>query len=596
MCGIFGFTFRNDKPHGMLKKMGESLRHRGPDDDGYYHDKIVSLGMNRLSIIDLEHGKQPFLNRKNTVVVFCNGEIFNYIELRKELVRRGYRFETQSDIEVLPHLYDEYGIDFIEKLNGMYTICLYDKEKEEIFLIRDRLGIKPLYYAIVDTDLIFASELKSILATNYVSETINFDALSTYLELLYIPTPLSPFRDVYKLSSGTYLRWSNGKHKLESYWEPKLEIETIIDEESAIEQINDILTDSLRLQMRSDVPVGTFLSGGIDSSAISALAAIQTDESLNTFHIHWNGIEGKLDESKQAALVSQRYGTKHFVKDVSDEDLIRDLPKLVWHLDEPLADGAFLLTYGLAKEAAKHVKVILSGAGGDELFGGYRHYKKHSFIANLASKILFDKDVTGSYFDKRKTRDSKKWKKYFDWFRPSVYASEMNEIYTRNRSEDMLNATMLSDLKWYLQDDILMLTDKMTMAASIECRVPLLDYRLVELSLGIGSDLKICNGEKKYIFKKAMAKHLPPEVLDRPKEGFGAPIRLWVNRYKKKYFDKVLQEGVLLREGLVESSQLELLIKNQELSDDEAWKYWKMLILDLWMQLFLDKRDYGSFF
>ncbi len=596
MCGIFGFTFRDNDPLSLLKKMGETQQHRGPDGDGYYVDDTVSLGMRRLSIIDIEHGQQPFYNLDRTVVVICNGEIYNYIELREELVKKGHIFKTHSDVEVLPYLYDEYGIDFINKLNGMYSIALYDKKEEKVFLIRDRLGIKPLYYAVVDNNLIFSSELKSIFVTDRVSKEINFDALSTYLELMYIPAPMSPFRSISKLPSGSYLKWSNGNYEIRHYWQLSLPYNTIHNEENAMQQLKTVLMDSMRIEMRSDVPVGSFLSGGIDSSAVTAIAAIQTETPLSTFHISWGNAEGKFDETEQAIMVSRQYGTRHFVKNVFDKELITDLPKLIWHLEEPFADGALVFTYGLAKEAAKHVKVILSGAGGDELFGGYSHHVEYPLLKSIIGKFIYDKNPKYSYYDKWKPRDSKRWRGFFDWFRPSVYRTEFDELYKINRSKDMLNAIMLSDLRWYLQDDILFLNDKMTMAVSLECRVPLLDHRIVEVSIAISSDLKVNKGEKKYIFKKLMEKYLPNEVLYRPKEGFGAPIGLWVNTYKSVYFDRVLQNGYLMRKEMINSSMLFPLIRKQNLSINEAWQYWKILILDVWMQLYIEGRHYASIF
>lgn len=596
MCGIFGFTFYHKDPLGLLKKMGQLQIHRGPDGEGYYVDDTVSIGMRRLSIIDLEHGNQPFFNDQKSVVVICNGEIYNYIELREELSQKGYKFKTHSDIEVLPHLYDEYGMEFVHKLNGMYAIALYDTTKREVFLIRDRLGIKPLYYAIVDNNLIFASELKSIMATNRIARTIDFDALSTYLELQYLPVPLTGFQGIFKLSSGTYLKWSSERYDIAPYWKRLLPDNTIDDEITAEKEIEKLLMDSLRMQMRSDVPVGSFLSGGVDSSAVTAFAATQTEKPFSTFHLHWKNIKGKRDESEQAAAVSRRYGTKHYVKDATDEDLIMELPRLVWHLEEPFADGAFVFTNAIAKEAVKHAKVILCGVGGDELFSGYPHHRKYSILKSILSKIIYDRVPSHSYYDRWKSLDARGWSNFFDWFKPSVCRARLDEVYKMNRSKDVVNAALLSDIEWYLRDNILFLTDKMTMAESLECRVPLLDHRLVETSLRIGSRLKIHNGEKKYIFKKLMEKYLPDEVLYRPKEGFGAPIELWINTYKKRIFNKVLLDGYLMQEKLINASKLMSLMNKEKLNAGKAWQYWKILILEIWLQLFIEERNHTSIF
>lgn len=594
MCGIFGFTFESHDPLALLWRMGDLQVHRGPDDSGYYYDDTVAMGMRRLSIIDLEGGAQPFYNSNDTVIVICNGEIYNYVELREELKKKGCHFKTNSDVEVLPHLYDEYGPEFVQKLNGMFAIALYDKSRKEVFLVRDRLGIKPLYYALVDGNLMFSSELKSILAANCVSKEIRFDAISTYLELLYIPAPLTPFSDVLKLESGTYLKWKDGRCSIVEYWNPSLVDNSVQDEETAKAHIISLLEASIRLELRSDVPIGSFLSGGIDSSTVTAFAAMCTEKVFRTFHIDWGNTAGKFDESKEAKTVADRYGTRHFVKRVSDEDLINHLPKLIWHLDEPFADGAFVFTYAIAKQAAKNVKVILCGAGGDELFGGYHRYKRSPLWKFIISRLLHNSNINDSYFDKRKLPHP--WKKYFEWFEPAIFAEKMNEIYKLNKSKDVLNAIMLSDIKWYLQDDILFLTDKMTMAASVECRVPLLDYRLVEFSLSIASELKIRNGEMKYIFKKVMEQYLPKTVIYRPKEGFGAPIRLWVNNYKSKLFDTVIREGYMVRERLISRRSVLRLIDKEELNDRDAWQYWIILILEIWMQLYVEERSYETIF
>ena len=596
MCGIYGFTHQGRDPLAGLKLMGELQKHRGPDGEGHYADEKMALGMRRLSIIDLEHGQQPFYGRDGSVVVVCNGEIYNYIELRRQLISLGHQFKTNSDVEVLPHLYAEYGEKFVELVNGMFAIALYDKKAGKLLLYRDRLGIKPLYYALVGEDIIFASELKSILALDKVERRLDQTALSAYLDLLYIPAPRTPFAGISKLVSGAYLSFCDGQAVLRKYWEPELRRAEIRDEAQALAAIEPLLRDSVKLEMRSDVPVGSFLSGGVDSSAVTALASLQSDKQFSTFHMEWPGAEEKLDERAYAAMVVERYQTRHCVKAVSEAELIAGLPKLIWHLEEPFADGAFVPTYGLARIAADQVKVILSGAGGDELFGGYAHHQTNGPLISLLRQLARGRNPRRSYRDKWAAGHNRAWPAYFDWYRPGAMRREVDRYYSRTRGLDELNATMLSDLMVYLQDDILFMTDKMTMAASLECRVPLLDHRLVELSLTIDSGLKVRGGERKYILKKLMEKYLPRPVLDRPKEGVGAPVTTWLNKYRAKYFDRLLADSLLAGQGLASREKIRALTLKERLDREEAWAYWKVLVLEIWLRLFVGGEKHEEIF
>ncbi|MBF0477169.1 MAG: asparagine synthase C-terminal domain-containing protein [Deltaproteobacteria bacterium] len=408
------------------------------------------------------------------------------------------------------------------------------------------------------------------------------------LDLMYIPAPATPFTQIKKLPPGSYLQWRAGALELIPYWTMALPETDIQDEPHLAETFEGLFEDSVRLQMRSDVPVGCFLSGGIDSSAVTALASLQTSLPMTTWHMSGTDMPGKMDESPLAAAVSRRYGTRHFTKNLADEVLITELPKLIWHLEEPIGDGAFVLTYGLAKMAAEQVKVILSGAGGDELFGGYAHYRNLYFWESIIKRLLFGKQVESSYYDRMAPRQASRWPEYFPWHGVSISRKEeFDQPFNANRFKDPLNALMLADLQWYLPDNILFLTDKMTMAASLECRVPLLDHRIVELSLRTDSGLKIRSGQKKYILNQIMKKYLPHEVIYRQKEGFGAPVVYWVNKYRKKYFDQWLLSGYLCREGMINQRKLRTLLAHDHLHGLQAWRYWQILILEIWMQLFV---------
>jgi len=588
MCGIYGFTGSFNNPCKLLDIMGDEQIHRGPDDKGEFVNNEVAFGMRRLSIIDLEHGQQPFFSEDRSVVIVCNGEIYNYLEIREELQQKGYRFKTNSDIEVLPHLYVEYGEGFVQQLNGMFSIALYDVTKKQVLLIRDRLGIKPLYYSIYEGCLFFASELKSILALDIVKKDLNYGALSNYLELLYVPTPFTPFSNISKLESASILKWDHERVSITKYWDPKLSNEEMYDQEELIlNEIDVLLNDSSKLQVRSDVPVGAFLSGGADSSAVTAFASQYTSSKLETFHMDWCGVKGKIDEKGYAQLVADKYKTKHTIKAILDDDLIKLLPKMIWHLDEPLADGAFVPTYGLSSIAAQNVKVILSGAGGDELFGGYGHYSHISLYKSLLKGMINCEWPHYSYYNIWKIKNSRKWSLFFEWFEGSSEKSAFDKNFNDNKNIDLKNAIMLSDIQHYLQDDILMLTDKMSMAASIECRVPLLDHRIVEMCMKIKSCYKINKKGKKIIFKKLLENYLPKEVLYRPKEGFGAPILKWVNDNKENLFDNVFKNSYLLDTQMMDVDSFRKLNAANFNNSDICWQYWKILILEVWCQMFL---------
>ncbi len=593
MCGIFGFTDICSDPNAVLKVMAGQQLHRGPDGEGYFVANGISMGMRRLSIIDIEHGQQPFFNENKDVAVICNGEIYNYIELRKELIGLGHNFYTQSDVEVIPHLYEEYGADFAGKLNGMFAIALYDTKKGQLLLVRDRLGIKPLYYSTKDGGISFASELRSLISAGKAGSDLDYRALSAYLDLMYIPCPLTPFKSINKLPSGTVLVHGSGKTQMIKYWEPVLKRPEIKDAGQAEEEIDRILKDSIRIGMRSDVPVGALLSGGVDSSGVTALASMMTGYRMSTFHTEWKNIEGKSNESPYARMVSKQYGTDHHEREVTEKELVSLLPMLIWHLEEPFADGAFVPTFTLSKLASENVKVVLSGAGGDELFGGYSHHKITGRLKNMIKAIVFRKDERGSYYDKIQPNKTLPWEATFDWYKKNAVRDLVDVTYKRFKHIDELNAIMATDLTVYLQDDILMLTDKMTMAASVECRVPLLDHRLVELSLKMDPSLKVRSGEGKYVLKKLMERYLPKEILYRRKEGFGAPIQTWVNRNKAKVFDRLLGKGVLATE-FASPSRIKHLCSTPVLEKVEGWEYWKLIVLEIWFRLFVLGEKYEN--
>ena len=587
MCGIYGIISKENTKSDLLKKMEMVQIHRGPDGEGHFIDDSVAMGMRRLSIIDVDNGGQPFFSEDKKIVVLCNGEIYNFKELREELILLGYQFNTESDIEVLPYLYKEFGINFVAKLNGMYAISLWDVEENTFYLIRDRMGVKPLYYSNIKEGFFYASEMKSIINTGYVQKDLDFEALSSFLEITYIPTPRTAFKSIKKLDSASYLKLNSGKFEIINYWDPKVNVNHKMTEEDCLKEIDEILKDSIDHQLISDVPLGAFLSGGVDSSLITALSAQKSKEKFSSFHMRWNDIKGKTDESKFANKVIEKYDLKNFTKNVSEIDIPSLLAKLIWHLDEPFGDAAFVPTYVLAEHAAKNVKVILSGAGGDELFGGYTRYKNYSKIKSIIGKVLYNKSPAFSYYDINKGAYTRLWKNAFKWYKPGSAKSKFDDLFKENKKEDKLNAYMLGDLKFYLQDNILAFTDKMTSAASIECRVPLLDHRIVELSLKTPSKLKIKGQEYKYILKKYSENHLDKDILYREKEGFGSPVWSWIDKYRFSHFNSLLEEGTLLEEMKIDNRFLIKLINKKKLDYGEYWMYWHLLVLEIWTQIYI---------
>jgi asparagine synthase (glutamine-hydrolysing) len=598
MCGIYGFTLDLKSPLQSLKKMGKTMLHRGPDGEGHFLNSNISMGMRRLSIIDLDKGNQPFYSNDENIVAFCNGEIYNFQSLKIELQDKGYEFRTNSDVEVIPHLFSEYGIDFIHKLNGMFSISIYNKKDDKLYLIRDRLGIKPLYYSLVKNSIIYSSEIRPILSLKSINEKIDYRALSVYLDLMYIPKPMTPFKNIKKLDSGSYMVFSKGKYKIKKYWSCKSDYTKSKTETNHRSEIHELLNDSVKMQLVSDVPIGSFLSGGIDSSFVTASAAKSKNKAdeFSVFHMHWNDISGKIDESKYADMVADKYNLTKVFKDVNNIDLIKLIPKLIYSLEEPFADAAFIPTYFLSNIASKKVKVILSGAGGDELFGGYSHHKKYSKFKSTISEVLYGKNKSKSYYDRWKRGTSSYWKGFFSWYNPDDFKTSFEKKFINNKNIDELNSVMLNDIEYYLQDDILFLTDKMTMATSLECRVPLLDHRIVEKSQTIPSSLKIKNGEKKYLFKKISEEYVQKDVLYRKKEGFGFPIEKWINEYKELYFDVLLENGYLKENNLIDSNKLNSIIIQNSLDKDTSWFYWQIIVLEIWFQLYVVGKSHDKVF
>ena len=610
MCGIAGIIDFNRKvPGERLAPMLQAIVHRGPDDEGKLIGDSFAAGMRRLSIIDLATGNQPIFNERKTVFTFFNGEIYNFIELRKDLERKGHQFYTHSDTEVLVHYYEEEGIDFVKRLNGMFAFLLGDLTSNTFYIVRDHYGIKPLYYHVKDDRVLFASELKSILASGLVQSGIQEEALVNYLNYLYVPSPKSIFKDIYKLEAGHYLE-VNAKGISKSRWyDLKLFTSPSSKSHKTIkEEVRFLLEDAIRLQMRSDVPVGAYLSGGIDSSLITALASKNTTLPLATFSVGFENSE--FDELPYARQVAKAYKTEHHELVVSPDDALNFLPVLMRYMDEPIGDSAVLPSYLVSKLAAEHVKVALSGLGGDELFGGYSRYNpakgRFQFLHSLPAPLLkygflpvmrsiqpawgkqlerMMNPLSGDELYHERTRQMST--SMIDQLTGNSTAvnfvgRDLKNVYNTYPERDEVNQRMFTDIQLYMNDQLLQLTDRMSMAVSMEARVPLLDHRLVELSLAIPSAIKINASDTKIILKEAVKDLLPDAILNRPKWGFAAPHKTWA---LQKGFAKLLAQtisGNLVSDGVLEKVGVEKFLGSKDLLQKYSTWVWPLIALEVW--------------
>jgi len=572
MCGICGILYFNDNgvdKREIINEMTSLMVHRGPDDDGYYFNDEIGLGIRRLAIIDIEGGHQPILSEDGRYVVILNGEIYNYIELRQMLIRKGHIFKTDSDTEVIVHLFEEKGAECVSELNGMFAFTVWDNFKKELFLFRDRIGIKPLYYTIDDHSFAFASHLLSICKVR-PKKDISFESFLNYLGISYVPYPETIFKDICKLEPGHFLKVKrNGEIANKKYWDIK-EFGTLDlpSTEDYRDNIMGLLKDSISIQKRSDVAVGTFLSGGIDSSCIVALLSEQLGEPVRTFSA---GFEGGLNELPYAKMVSEKFGTDHTELMIKGSDLSSVLPEMIGMMDEPISDNSIVPTYMLSKLAVKcGVKVILNGTGGDELFGGYERYIPQTVIRKAVNSLpdRFRKSI-GSLVSIKDLDKGLKLKNYALLFAASTsganytflsklfrdktnYERMLGNIIEKHKrfvpgckEEAYKSHLMYFDLKNYLVGDVLSLLDKMTMAVSLEGRVPMLDHRVVELCYSVPDSVKFRNGKLKGLLKSTLQGVLPDEIMHLPKSGFAGPIRYWIEEHLIKSMCEHLIEDPL---------------------------------------------------
>ena len=627
MCGIVGGAriSGNTGDHRFpVHLMARSIHHRGPDDDGFHLADNVALGMRRLSIIDVDNGQQPLSNESQTLWLVCNGEIYNFRELRTNLLQKGYRFKTGSDCEVILHLYEEYGDAFVNHLNGMYGFALWDSKRQRLLLGRDRLGVKPLYYAVHDGWLIFASEFKAILKVPGFSVSIDPVALEAYLSLGYTPAPTTLVDGIVKLPPASLLTVESGKITVSRYWRLPQSVDEHIDERDWASAVRESLERSVRDQMVADVPIGAFLSGGVDSSAVVAFMARQSSEPIRTYSIGFGGkgAESFYNELPYARQVASQFGTEH--KEILvTPDVVRLLPRLIWHMDEPIADSAIVTTFLVSEFAAKDVKVILSGVGGDELFGGYRRYLGEYYdgfyrqlpawlrtkvLSRLATRLPSDRHskllnlsrLVRSFVLSADLSFEERYRCYVEIQsssrledllvdRPPEHYDALAEAFHESPGSDPLQQLMSVDLLTQLPDDLLLLTDKMTMATSLECRVPLLDHELVELAAQIPANLRIRGGRLKFMMKKALQGVLSDDILHRPKRGFGAPMGAWIKKQLEPVMRSLLSKQAIERRGMLHWRPVsEAIGDHQANRADHTDHLLSLMNLEIWCRLFLD--------
>lgn len=623
MCGICGklnFDKNKDIDKSLIKKMCDTIVHRGPDDEGYYINKNIGLGMRRLSIIDLNTGHQPISNENQKIWIVFNGEIYNYRELKQDLIKKGHQFKTGSDTEAIIHLYEEYDVDCLKLLRGMFAFAIWDEVKSRLFLARDRVGKKPLIYAVANNSIIFASELKAIIKDNSVKKEIDFDALDQYMSFQFVPAPYTIFKGINKLPPASYLLCEKGNIIVKRYWELDFNNKIIMSEDEYAEGILRELEEAVKLRMISDVPLGALLSGGIDSSAVVAIMAGLSDKPIKTFSIGFE--EEEYSEIKYARIVADRFKTEHH-EFIVKPNIIEILPELTWYYDEPFADKSAVPSYYVAKEAGRHLKVVLNGDGGDEAFAGYGRYDFGNNIASLlpsSIKRQLIRQTIKNYFkiSDRSKLASKMIKKIalnqFPVSRSIIFPEffsgrEKYNLYNHN-TRDALNNSILKkidellegvedikepidsminiDFNHYLSGDLLVKMDIASMANSLEARSPFLDHKLLEFSMSIPCSFKIKNGERKYILKRALSDILPNGILNRNKMGFSIPLIYWLrNELKGFAYQTILNDsdGIKLFFNLAYVKQL--LDEHASGKKNHALRIWSLIVFEMWYRRFM---------
>ena len=636
MCGITGWinlkqSDSKDHTEAVLHSMCEAIVHRGPDSEGLWLDDTVALGMRRLSIIDLKTGDQPVFSEDKSVIVMMNGELYNYREVKADLEKRGHKFVTQTDTEIVPHLYQEYGDDFVDHINGMFAITLWDTRRKRLIIARDRYGEKPLYYGIFDDKLIYASEPKALLAHPAVTPELNLDAMRQYLSFDYVPAPQSIYKGISKLPAAHIMTVENGEIKTRRYWnltwqkparEQGLNGNGI---EAKTVELRVLLSDAVRMRLVADVPLGILLSGGIDSSAVAAFATRHATETVKTFSIGFT--EDSFDETRYAREVAAFLGTDHYEEILSVDKAADLIGEIGTWLDEPLSDGSLIPTYLLSRFVRKHVTVALGGDGGDEIFAGYPMYLGHKVAGFYGSIPQFirsrliepmvkrlpvsTKNLSFDYRAKRFVKSAKyeTITRHHSWFgsfsldeqKPllteHVLTQTHGDIYAGPRNlldicdaTDEIERMQYLDMNFYMAEDILTKVDRASMAVSLETRAPFLDPRIGQFAASLPLDYKLRGNKGKYILKKSVEGLLPKSILTRSKKGFGIPIAEWLKGRLNPLMHDLLAPQRLKDQGLFEPEYVQMLITEHEKGIASHHKQlWTLLVFQLWHDNFLQK-------
>lgn len=624
ICGIVSLNAQHSVDEQLLASMNATLQHRGPDDSGCYVTPMVGLAMRRLSIIDLSTGKQPIGNEDGSVWVVFNGEIYNFRRLRQQLEKKGHAFKTETDTEVIVHAYEEYGDDCVHHFNGMFAFALWDNAHRRLLIARDRLGIKPLYYHASAERLAFASELKALIADPTVPREIDLQALDHFLTLEYIPTPRTIFSQVHKLPPGHRLIVENGDCQVQQYW--RIPYQPVkLSEEATVARLQELIQDAVQLRMIADVPLGAFLSGGIDSSAIVAFMSEASARPVRTFSIGFENVT--YNELPYARLVSQRFGTNHH-EEILNPHIADTAERLVRHLDEPFADFSIFPTYLVSEVARQSVKVVLSGDGGDEIFGGYDTYVAQNLARRyerwlpavvrrralpMVSDLVPPHPAKKGFINKSKrfiegaalppALQHTRWMIFMNGadrrrlYAPDLYHALdttgngvegfMSAYFAQAAERDPLAQQQYVDVNTYLVDDILTKVDRMSMAVSLEARVPLLDHRIVEFALNLPPHMKLKGNNTKILLRKAVEGLLPAEVLDKPKEGFSIPLKHWLREASalRPMMLDLLAPDTVRRRGYFDPDCVSGWVEEHlARRSNHSHRLWALMVFELWQR------------
>jgi len=625
MCGICGkmnFEQNNSIHPALIQSMLNTIRHRGPDDEGLYVKSSIGLGHRRLSIIDLSCGHQPLSNEDGTVWIVFNGEIYNYQELRAFLVGKGHNFKTQSDTETIVHLYEEFGPECVEKLRGMFAFAIWDENNRTLFLARDRVGIKPLYYCLTDKYLVFASEIKAILADPSVKREVAPEIVDRFLTFLYLPGEETMLKGINKLSPGHYLTVKDGKAEAKQYWDLQF-VKSARPRSlaTAKHELLELLAETVELHMIADVPVGALLSGGMDSTAVLSFAVERTAKEISTYTVGFSD-PGVTDERPYAQLAAQRFGTRHYEITISADDFAAFMPQYVWHMEEPVCEPPAIAMYYVSKLASRHVKVLLSGEGGDEAFAGYSNYRNLLWLErlkrsaapfngtiarglSLADSIfylprirkyvpLMSADFPSYYFSRTSNpflyAGNGLGKLYSPQFEKSINRERTLEPVRRLQShvegENTLDAMLYIDTKTWLPDDLLIKADKMTMANSLELRVPLLDHKVLEFAAAVPANLKVHGFTTKYLAKTALEGQIPRPILNRRKVGFPVPYERWLRLELRDWVRDILLDSKTRNRGYFDPKKMEKLLACSHSEAAYFKEIFSLTTLELWHRAF----------